>query len=74
VQDLDITDGHTFPHKVEVDLGMLHALVLDGVGGQVDSADVVTIDEGAPEVGAASRPPPCHCPRPDTQPRHSSKG
>jgi hypothetical protein len=47
VQDLDITDGHTFPHKVEVDLGMLHALVLDGVAGQVDSADVVTIDEGA---------------------------
>jgi hypothetical protein len=47
VQDMDITDGHAFPHKVEVDLDMLRALVLNGVGGEVDSADVVTVDEGA---------------------------
>jgi hypothetical protein len=44
VQDVDITDGHVFPHKVEVDLGMLHALVLNGVGGEVDDADVVAVD------------------------------
>jgi hypothetical protein len=47
VQDVDITDGHTVPHKVEVDLDMLRALVLNGVGGEVDDADVVTVDEGA---------------------------
>jgi hypothetical protein len=47
VQDTDITDGHTFPHKVEVDLDMLRALVLNGVGGEVDGADVVAVDEGA---------------------------
>jgi hypothetical protein len=47
VQDADITDGHAFPHKVEVDHGMLHALVLNGVGGGVDSVDVVTVDESA---------------------------
>jgi hypothetical protein len=47
VQDADIIDGHTFPHKVEVDLDMLHALVLNGVGGEIDGADVVTVDEGA---------------------------
>jgi hypothetical protein len=47
VQDADITDGHVFPHKVKVDLDMLHALVLNGVGGEVDSADIVTVDEGA---------------------------
>jgi hypothetical protein len=47
MQDMNITDGHTFPHKVEVDLDMLRALVLNGVGGEVDSADVVAVDEGA---------------------------
>jgi hypothetical protein len=30
---MDIIDGHAFPHKVEVDLNMLRALVLNGVGG-----------------------------------------
>jgi hypothetical protein len=47
VQDVNITDGHAFPHKVEVDLDMLHALVLNGVGGEVDSTDAVAVDEGA---------------------------
>jgi hypothetical protein len=47
MQDADITDGHTFSHKVEVDLDMLRALVLNGVGGEVDDADVVIVDEGA---------------------------
>jgi hypothetical protein len=36
-----------FPHKLEVDLDMLHTLVLNGVAGEVDDADVVTVDEGA---------------------------
>jgi hypothetical protein len=47
MQDADITDGHVFPHKVGVDLDMLCALMLNGVGGEVDGADVVTVDEGA---------------------------
>jgi hypothetical protein len=47
VQDVDITDGHAFPHKMEVDLNMLCVLVLNGVGGEVDGADVVVVDEGA---------------------------
>jgi hypothetical protein len=47
MQDTDITDGHAFPHKVEVDLGMLRALVLNGVGGEVDGVDIVAVDECA---------------------------
>jgi hypothetical protein len=47
VQDTDITDDHPFLHKVEVDLDMLRALVLNGVDGEVDGADVVAVDEGA---------------------------
>jgi hypothetical protein len=37
VQDADITDGHAFPYNVEVVLNMLRALVLNGVGGEVDA-------------------------------------
>jgi hypothetical protein len=47
VQDVYITDGHAFPHKVEVDLNMLRTLVLNGVGGEVDDADVVIVDDDA---------------------------
>jgi hypothetical protein len=32
VQDVDITDGHAFPHKVEFDLDMIRALVMNVVG------------------------------------------
>jgi hypothetical protein len=47
VQDVDITDGHVFSYKLEVDLNMLCALVLNGVGGEVDNADVIAVDEDA---------------------------
>jgi hypothetical protein len=32
---------------VEFDLDLLRVLLLNGVGGEVDSTDVVTVDEGA---------------------------
>jgi hypothetical protein len=47
VQDADITNSNAFPNKIEVDLDMLRTLVLNGVGGKVDGADVVTVDESA---------------------------
>jgi hypothetical protein len=47
VQDAYITDGHTFPHKVEVDLDKLRVIVLNEVGGEVDDAGVIAVDEGA---------------------------
>jgi hypothetical protein len=47
VQDADITDGNAFPEEVEVDLDMFCTLVLNRVGGEVDGADVVTVDESA---------------------------
>jgi hypothetical protein len=43
-----ISDGDPFVNEVEVELDMLHALMLDGVGGEVHGASVVTIDKGAP--------------------------
>jgi hypothetical protein len=47
VQDADITDGNVFPDEVKVDLDMLCTLVLNGVGGEVDSDDFVKVDESA---------------------------
>jgi hypothetical protein len=44
VQDMDITDGNTFSDEVNVDLDMLGALMLNGVGGEVDNVDVVMVD------------------------------
>jgi hypothetical protein len=45
MQDTDITNGNTFPDEVEVYLDMLRTLVLNGVGGEVDDTDVITVDE-----------------------------
>jgi hypothetical protein len=47
VQDADITDGHAFLHKVEINLNMLCAPVLNGVGREVDDADIAAVHEGA---------------------------
>jgi hypothetical protein len=47
VQDANITDGNAFPDEMEVDLDMLCTLVLNGVGGEVDGTDVITVDESA---------------------------
>jgi hypothetical protein len=47
VQDTDITNGNVFPNNVEVDLDMLRILVMNGVGGEVDGADVVVVNECA---------------------------
>jgi hypothetical protein len=47
VQDADITDGNAFPNEVEVDLDMLHTLMLNRVVGEIDGTNVITVDESA---------------------------
>jgi hypothetical protein len=47
VQEADITNGNAFLNEVEVDLDMLHMLMLNGVSGEVDDADIVVVDESA---------------------------
>jgi hypothetical protein len=44
MQDVDITNGYAFPDEVEVDLDMLCTLVLNGVGGEVDGANIIAVD------------------------------
>jgi hypothetical protein len=40
------TDGNSFPDKMEVIFHVLGALMWIQVGGEVDDADIVTIDKG----------------------------
>jgi hypothetical protein len=41
----DCTPGDSFTDEVEVDFHVLCALMLNGVGGDVDGADIVAVDE-----------------------------
>jgi hypothetical protein len=47
VQDVDIIDDNAFLNEVDVDLKKLRMLVLNVVGGEVDDADIITIDKSA---------------------------
>jgi hypothetical protein len=52
--------------KVEINLNMLGALVLNGVDGDVDSADVVTVDQSGLQQGVVQlhkqlMEPACFC-------------
>lgn len=42
---MDIVDNDTLANEVKVDLHVLHALVLHGIGGEVDCVIVVVVDE-----------------------------
>jgi hypothetical protein len=44
VEDTNVPDGNVLADKVEINLNMLGALVLNEVGGEVDSVDVITVD------------------------------
>ena len=41
----DNPNGDPFPDEVKVDFHVLGTLMLNGVGGEVDGADVVVVDE-----------------------------
>jgi hypothetical protein len=43
MKDANITKSNTFPNKVEVNLHMFSALMLDRILGHVNGADIVTI-------------------------------
>jgi hypothetical protein len=43
----NLADGDLLTNKVEINLSVLCALVLYGVGGEVDGTDVVAVDKSA---------------------------
>jgi hypothetical protein len=48
MDDADLADGNLLSDKMKINLHMLSALMLNGVGEEVHDADVVTVDKGAP--------------------------
>ena len=48
MENTDITKSYLFPNKMQVDLYVLGALMLNRVGRHVDGADVVTVDKDRP--------------------------
>jgi hypothetical protein len=48
MEDADLADGNLLSDKMKINLHMLGALMLNGVGGEVHGADVVAVDKGAP--------------------------
>jgi hypothetical protein len=46
IENANISDGDMVADEVEINLNMLDVLMLDGVGGEVDRADVLILDQG----------------------------
>ena len=53
MKDADIAEGHAVTNEVKIDLHMLRALVLDGIGGEIRGRDVVAVNDGRTRRGAA---------------------
>jgi hypothetical protein len=51
VEDVNISDGTMFADEVEINFNMLDALMLDGIGGEVDRVDVATVDQSVDRRG-----------------------
>jgi hypothetical protein len=47
MEDTDLTNGNILSDEMKINLHMLRALMLNGVGGEVHGADVVTVDNDA---------------------------
>jgi hypothetical protein len=51
LEEMNVPDGNTLVNKVEINLNMLGALVLNGVSEEVDGADIVAVDQSGPRQG-----------------------
>jgi hypothetical protein len=48
MEDTNVPDDNILADEVEINLNMFGALMLDEVGGEVDSVDVVAVDQSGP--------------------------
>jgi hypothetical protein len=48
MEDADLTDDNLLSDKMKINIHMLGALMLNGVGGEVHGTDIVTVDKCAP--------------------------
>lgn len=51
MQDAHVAKRHFFADEVNVDLNLLGPSMLDGVGGHVNSIDVVAVDDNGRSEG-----------------------
>jgi hypothetical protein len=51
VEDTNVPDDNALADKVKINLNMLGALVLNVIGGEVDGAYVVAVDQSGPRLG-----------------------
>jgi hypothetical protein len=47
MEDADLTDGNLLSNKMKINLYMLGALILNGVGGEVHDGDIIAVDKCA---------------------------
>jgi hypothetical protein len=47
MEDADLTDGNLLSDKIKINLHMLNALMLNGVGGEVHNTDIVAVHKCA---------------------------
>ena len=45
MQSTNLPESHLLANEVNVELNMLRTAMVDGVGGEVDGGDVVTVDD-----------------------------
>jgi hypothetical protein len=45
VEHTNVLNGNVLADKVKINLNMIGALVLNGVGGEVDGADIILVDQ-----------------------------
>jgi hypothetical protein len=48
MEDADLTDDNLLSDKIKINLHMFSALMLNGVGREIHSADIVVVDKCAP--------------------------
>jgi hypothetical protein len=48
MENADMADGNLLSNKMKINLHMLGALMLNGVGGEVHGVDIVIVDKGGP--------------------------
>jgi hypothetical protein len=48
MEDVDLADGNLISDKMKINFHMLATLMLNEVGREVNGADVVAVDKGAP--------------------------
>jgi hypothetical protein len=59
VEDMNVPDSNALADKMKINLNMLCALVLNGIGGEVDGTDVVVVDQMARNRGLCSSTSSC---------------